>query len=404
MSEWRDCTLGELVEMSSGGTPRMDNPTYWNGDIPWISSSSLTSLRLSQSARMVTSAAIGNGTKIARAGSVLIVVRGMSLRTEIRVGKAARDVAFNQDVKALRVLDDADPDFILYMLDGREDELLGMVRSATNGTGVLPTDLLTGLPIALPPLDEQRRIVAIMAAVDAQIEALEAEVVAERDMLTRLRAVSFGALADRLTVRADDLFEMLLGRQKSERQSVGDHVIPYLRAGNISDRALKLDDVLTMNFDLREQEKYALRSGDVVISEGGTPGNAALWSGQLPGPIGFDKHVIRLRPQAGFSTSAYALHWAHWTRESGVFDATATGITIKALGFGRASAMPVPSIDIHEQDTLTAPLESVAESNDSLSAELASLRTVRSGVLTALLSHEISADEAVDQFLTEEAA
>jgi type I restriction enzyme S subunit len=187
MSEWREATLGELVDMSSGGTPRMTNKDYWGGDIPWISASSLKSLRLSQSDRMVTSGAIGNGTKIAPAGSILIVVRGMSLRKEIRVGKAIRDVAFNQDVKALRVHGDAIPDFLLYTLHGREDDLLGMVRAATNGTGVLPTELLIGLNIALPPIDEQRRIVAVMTALDAHLEALEAEATQIEAMLIEAR-------------------------------------------------------------------------------------------------------------------------------------------------------------------------------------------------------------------------
>lgn len=270
---------------------------------------------------------------------------------------------------------------------------------AGTGQPYVKKPLLMSYPITLPPLTEQRRIVAVMSAVDAQIEALAAEGQSLAVLLHRLRAETFSLLCGRGQVGAEAMFDLLLGRQKSERQSVGDHVIPYVRAGNIGDNALKLGDVLTMNFDLREQEKYGLRMDDVVLSEGGTIGNAARWSEQVPGVVGFDKHVIRLRARPGRSVSEYALHWAHWSRESGSFDATATGITIKALGFGRASAMPVPDLDVDEQVRLTAPLEALSDAISRRTAELSALHAFRSGLLTALLSQEITVDAAVDQFM-----
>lgn len=178
--------------------------------------------------------------------------------------------------------------------------------------------------------------------------------------------------------------------QKSARQSVGDHVIPYLRAANIADTGLKLDDVQTMNFDPKEQAKYGLERDDVLLVEGGSIGLAARWNGDIAGPVGFDKHVIRLRARPNRSTSEYALQWARWSRESGAFDAQATGITIRALGFGRASHMPIPNLDVATQESLMAPLAAADVFATAQREELSALRNLRSTLLMALMTQSIS--------------
>ena len=37
MSEWRECKLGDCIELIGGGTPKTSIPEYWNGNIPWLS-------------------------------------------------------------------------------------------------------------------------------------------------------------------------------------------------------------------------------------------------------------------------------------------------------------------------------------------------------------------------------
>lgn len=94
--------LSRCGEWMSGGTPRKSSPEYWGGDIPWISAKSLTSLLVEESTDKVTPLGAKNGTKIAPVGSVLFIVRGMSLANEFKVGMSTRDVTFNQDTKAIK--------------------------------------------------------------------------------------------------------------------------------------------------------------------------------------------------------------------------------------------------------------------------------------------------------------
>jgi type I restriction enzyme S subunit len=94
----------------------------------------------------VTAAAIGNGTRLAPAGAIFIAVRGMSLHTEIRVIRSPQPITFNQDIKAI-VPESIDGDFLYFALTAHKPTLLGLVEAAGHGTGVLPTDRLTHLPI-----------------------------------------------------------------------------------------------------------------------------------------------------------------------------------------------------------------------------------------------------------------
>jgi type I restriction enzyme S subunit len=101
--EWEMKTMGSIASFSSGGTPSKDNPAYWNGTIPWVSASSMYDLVVEKADHYVTHIAIGNGTRIAKKGSILILVRGSMLFKRVPICVAGIDVAFNQDVKALDV-------------------------------------------------------------------------------------------------------------------------------------------------------------------------------------------------------------------------------------------------------------------------------------------------------------
>ena len=94
---WSVLPFGECGEWYSGGTPRTSVSEYWGGDIPWITSSSLQSFYVKDSERRVTPIGLANGTRLMPTGTILFVVRGMSLKKEFRIGVAQRPVAFGQD-------------------------------------------------------------------------------------------------------------------------------------------------------------------------------------------------------------------------------------------------------------------------------------------------------------------
>jgi len=137
----------------SGGTPTTSEPSYWDGDIPWISAASLKSPWLDDSERTITQLGAENGTRLVPAGTIIFVVRGMSLTSEFRVGLTQREVAFGQDCKALVPHPGIDPVVLLLALRSRTQEILGLVDTAGHGTGRLGTDRIAKLRVRLPEGD-----------------------------------------------------------------------------------------------------------------------------------------------------------------------------------------------------------------------------------------------------------
>ncbi|WP_405686891.1 restriction endonuclease subunit S [Streptomyces sp. NBC_01387] len=147
---WTEFALSDTSKWLSGGTPKTSEPNYWGGDIPWISAASLKSPWLDQSDRKVTRLGAANGTRLVPKGSIIFVVRGMSLTSEFRIGLTQREVAFGQDCKALLPKPGIDALAIFLALRTRTTEILGLVDAAGHGTGRLGTDRIAKLQVRLP--------------------------------------------------------------------------------------------------------------------------------------------------------------------------------------------------------------------------------------------------------------
>lgn len=167
---WTVTTLGTCANWYSGGTPSTSVAEYWNGSIPWISASSLHEFYVNDSERKVTELGVNNGTRLMPENSILFVVRGMSLKSEFRIGITKRPVAFGQDCKALVVKSEITPLFLANVLRSKSSEILSMVDEASHGTGRLQTSTLERLEIPLPPLSEQEVITEYITALDDKID------------------------------------------------------------------------------------------------------------------------------------------------------------------------------------------------------------------------------------------
>lgn len=132
----------------------------------------MTDFNIRDSDRRLTRRGAQSGTKLVPENTILMVVRGMSLKSEFRMGITRREVALSQDLKGLKPHDDLDPLFLAYALRARTPDVLDMVDEAGHGTGRLQTDRLYSLEIPFPEgLDEQRAIAATLSALDDKIES-----------------------------------------------------------------------------------------------------------------------------------------------------------------------------------------------------------------------------------------
>lgn len=147
--------------------------------------------------------------------------------------------------------------------------------------------------------------------------------------------------------------EVCLGRQRSPQHEAGPHMLSYLRAANVKDGALDLADVKLMNFEPSEQKTFALRVGDILITEGSgslaAVGASAVWNAELQGTICFQNTLVRLRPRAGISEGRYLGWWARAAYASGEFASIASGASIYHISSERVKGLPARLPPLDEQ-------------------------------------------------------
>jgi type I restriction enzyme S subunit len=163
---WAALPLGCVIASNTGGgTPSKQNPGYWNGPIPWASVKDIQSEKfLNETIDSITEAGLQNSSSNLIPPNRLIVVTRMGL------GKLAINsipVAINQDLRAIEPTRALDLDFAYLLFKS-----LKMVGSGVTVKGIT-VDKLHAMPILLPPLAEQKRIVAKVDELMALCDRLE---------------------------------------------------------------------------------------------------------------------------------------------------------------------------------------------------------------------------------------
>jgi type I restriction enzyme S subunit len=197
---WVWARLGEFGGFWGGGTPSKSNPEFWQGNIPWVSPKDMKRLYLSDSIDHITEEAVRQSTaQIIPQNSLLFVVRGMILAHSFPVALTLRDVTINQDMKAVQLAHPDTAEFLLLACRGLKTVMLKKVVRSSHGTCRLESEDVERFPIPLPPLGEQKRIVAAVNRLMALCDELETGLRrAEEDGERLLRAAVRSLLAPTL--------------------------------------------------------------------------------------------------------------------------------------------------------------------------------------------------------------
>ena len=157
----------------------------------------------------------------------------------------------------------------------------------------------------------------------------------------------------------------------------------YLRNINVRWFDFDLSDLLEMRFEDSELPEFVLRSGDVMICEGGEPGRAAVWDGRRT-DIYFQKAIHRVR-FLDFVDSEFFVKTLRASADDGRLAEYFTGTGIKHFTGKGLAAYLFPLPPLAEQHHIVAKVDELMAVCDRLEASLAGGEETRGQLVEAVL-------------------
>jgi len=210
---------------------------------------------------------------------------------------------------------EADPYFLdcllktAHLMEAYERVCSGVVKRRRS----ISKTTFQNLTALVPPISEQRVIVQALRAVQEARDAHRRELDAERERKSALtthlftfgggcepddtRETEFGRVPARWpTMLLSECAYVQTGAAKG-RKFVDSIELPYLRVANVQDGYLDLSEIKTISIGRSEKERYRLRAGDVVLTEGGDfdkLGRGSVWRGEVPDCV-HQNHIFAVR-------------------------------------------------------------------------------------------------------------
>lgn len=266
---WTKSKIGAVYYFIGGGTPSKANSIFWNGKIPWASIKDISKVEELQSTQdSITELGLHNSAaNLAQVDDVIIGTRmlpGKPVLSKIVT-------AINQDLKIVKTHLPILPKFTYYLFRNLENDFVS--RSAGTTVKGIRIEAANDIPIPLPPLAEQKRIVAKLDAAFAHLEKIKVSLARIPGLLKRFReAVLTQAVTGKLTEE---------WREGKELNVLID--IRAIEETLAKEKKWKKVDV-TANGKCPKGWHFTAIGNIAIVSNGSTPSRSIedYWNGNIP--------------------------------------------------------------------------------------------------------------------------
>jgi len=333
---WHESTLGEIADWASGGTPSSSNSEYYNGDIPWAIIGDLNDADVTFTSKKITQIGLENSSaKIVDPGSLLIGMYG----SIGKLGIANIKMSTNQAIAFTQKIFGGIPVKYLYyyLLFSRPSlSLLGKGGAQLN----ISQAVLKQFPIPIPSIQLQNRIVQKLDQLFLDYKNVldrlsilntklnQFEIIKLNELLTgnkkqenkrktpthkiASQQVSFEQEISNFPfnselptipstwkwVKLKDISDIQGGVTKGRNFKGAPTIeLPYLRVANVQDGFLNLNEVKYIPIKDSEVERFLLKKGDVLLTEGGDRdklGRGTIWNEEIE-KCTYQNHIFRAR-------------------------------------------------------------------------------------------------------------
>lgn len=391
MSKWKDYRIKDICcDIGSGTTPKSTNARFYdNGTYCWLNTGDLNDALVFQSSQHITDAALAAYPSLKKYPKDTIIV-AMYGATIGKVGLLTFDSYVNQACCAMVINKTiANPLFVLYYLLTYKPQL---VKESFGGTQPNVNQFkVATIRIAIPPLEEQGRIVSYLNDKTGKIDARVSLLSKKRDAYQRLKKALISCVVTKglnpnakfkpsgvdwigeipegwEVKRIKEIGSLKLGKMLSEKPIPGYKLCKYLKSKNIGHLYLNMDSVEEMYFSEEEMNQLMLHKEDLLLSEGGEVGKTAIWNGELE-ECGIQNSVHKLTTFKGFSPKYY-LYYSYMLSDNGYYKSIVNLVSIMHLTYEKLRRVVVLAPPLSEQQSIASYLDEKCSEIDANIANL----------------------------------
>jgi type I restriction enzyme S subunit len=251
------------------------------------------------------------------------------------------------------------------------------------------------ITIPLPPLPEQRRIVAILRqAEEIRRKRREAEEKADK-LSASLFNEMFPSFTDVDSEPLSQIAQVVSGVAKGRRLDPSRAVlVPYLRVANVQDGYLDLTEIKTIEALPNEVEELRLERDDVLLTEGGDHdklGRGAIWKYDILDCI-HQNHIFRVRADRNRLEPLFFSAYLQTPSVKDYFFRSAKKTTnLASINMTQLRALSVPLPSLLSQQEFAARVTEISALQEKLADGSKQAETLFQSLLSQAFSRELTA-------------
>lgn len=408
---WKSAKLRWISQRYAGGTPDKNNLDYWEeGTIPWINSGAVNQRLIKTPSAFITESAFNeSSTKWVPKGALVMALAGQG-KTKGMVAQAGIQTTCNQSMAAICLKKQIKPRFILWWLDSQYGRIRGMAGDEQRDG--LNLDMIGSIPCPIPSYPEQCSIASFLDHQAARIDALikkkqrQIELLQEKRTTLITHAVTKG-LNPKAKMKDSGIewlgkipmhwktapckfgFSIQLGKMlQNVPVNENDVKVPYLKALNVQWEEVNTKDLQEMWASSEEVTKYGVKTGDLLVCEGGEVGRAGFLK-QGPANCIIQNALHRVRPK-GKNSSKYLLYLLKIAGSNGWFNILCNKATIAHFTGEKFGALSMAFPPDREQDAISGFLDREAIKIDDLISRIDKSMRLLSEYRSTLISAAVT--------------
>ncbi len=354
---WKIVPIGEVAKVVSGSTPRRNINEYWDGDIQWATPKDLSALKgkyISATNDQITESGVHNSS------AKILPPRSIILSSRAPIGYVAINtvpMATNQGCKNI-IIDEKllFPEFLYYWLSNQTKYLNSLGRGATFKE--ISKSIVEKIEIPLPPLEEQRRIAAILDQADQLRQQRQRAIDRLDDLLQSVFLDMFGdpvtnPMGWEVKELGDVVSHVSSGSTPKGGSSVyQDHGFMFIRSQNVLNLGFDFSDVAYISSEIHNSMKRTwVKNGDVLLNiTGASIGRVNYYQGE-DDISNVNQHVCIIRPNTSKIKPEFLTHLIGFATYQRKILGENKGATRQAFNFKQIRGFKIilPPLEVQEE-------------------------------------------------------